>query len=387
MSSIEVIPVDNRGDQKRFMQFAWDHYRGDDNWIPPLRMDQRELLNYKSHPFYESGEIQTFLALRAGRVVGRIAAIIDHGHNRTHKENRGMFGFFECEDDFEISRPLFETARAWHQSRGMDCQRGPLNPAMNHECGLLVDGFQYPPTFKMSYNKPYYEKLITDSGFEKSQDLFAFWGNLEMLHALDPKLQFVVDEAKRRFDIQVRRIDKKNFARDVECFLRIYNRALPGTWGFVPLTDAELQHVASGLKHLIVPEMTTIAEVDGKPIGAVFGLLDYNPIIKQIDGRLFPLGFLKILFGRKKLHKIRLVSTNVVPEYQKWGVGLILMERLVDDALAWGINEAEFSWVLESNSLSRATLERGGAIRQKTYRIYDRQIAGTVPTEQTNRTN
>lgn len=374
MSTIEVVPVQSRRDQKRFMQFAWDHYRGDENWIPPIRMDQQELLNFKRHPFYECAEIQTFLALRGGKVVGRIAAIIDHGHNQTHQEERGMFGFFECEDDPNVSRRLFEAATAWHSQRGMNCQRGPLNPAMNHECGLLVDGFQYPPTFKMPYNQPYYERLIIDAGFEKSQDLFAYWGDIEMLNTLDPKLQFVVDEAKRRFDIKVRCLDRKNFDRDVQSFLRIYNRALPGTWGFVPFTDAELRHVASGLKHLIVPEMTTIAEVDGKPIGAVFGLLDYNPIIKQIDGRLFPFGFLKILFGRKKLQKIRLVSTNVVPEFQMWGVGLILVERLVDDALAWGINEAEFSWVLESNSLSRGTLERGGAIRQKTYRLYDRQI-------------
>ena len=374
MSTIEVIPVKNRSDQKRFMQFAWDHYRGDENWVPPLRMDQKELLNYKRHPFFECAEIQTFLALKDGKVVGRIAAIIDHGHNKVHKEQRGMFGFFESIDDQAVARKLFEATRQWHVQRGMDCQRGPVNPALNHECGLLVDGFQYPPTFKMTYNKPFYEKLITGAGFEKSQDLFAYWGNIEMLNTLDPKLQFVVDEAKRRFEIKVRRIDKKNFDRDVESFLRIYNKALPGTWGFVPFSDAELKHVAGGLKHLIVPEMTTIAEVDGKPIGAVFGLLDYNPIIKQIDGRLFPFGFLKLLFGRKKISKIRLVSTNVVPEFQMWGVGLILVERLVDDALAWGINEAEFSWVLESNSLSRGTLERGGAIRQKTYRIYDREI-------------
>ena len=336
MSTIEIIPVDGRRDQKRFMQFAWDHYRGDENWIPPLRMDQKELLNYKHHPFYECAEIQTFLAVADGAVAGRIAAIVDHGHNRTHKEKRGMFGFFECVDDPEVSRRLFEATRSWHADRGLDCQRGPLNPAMNHECGLLVEGFEYPPTFKTTYNKPYYEKLIVDSGFEKSQDLYSFWGNLDMLHTLDPKLQFVIDEARRRFNITVRCLDRKNFDRDVRSFLEIYNQALPGTWGFVPFTDAELKHVAGGLKHLIIPEMTTIAEVDGKPIGAVFGLLDYNPIIKQIDGRLFPFGFLKILFGRKNLKKIRLVSTNVVPEFQMWGVGLILVERLVEDGLAGG---------------------------------------------------
>lgn len=370
----DIIPVTDRARQKQFLKFAWEHYRDDPNWVPPLRTDQRELLNFKPHPFYANAEITTFIAERSGKTVGRIAAIIDHGHNHCHRERRGMFGFFECIDDTTVSESLLDAATQWHLQQGMDCARGPMNPAMNHECGLLIDGFQYPPTFKMTYNKPYYACLIEDYGFEKTQDLFAFWGHLEMLEGLDPKIQYIVDEAQKRFDIKVRRVDPKNFDRDVEIFLKIYNAALPGTWGFVPLSDAELKHMAAGLKHLIVPDMTTIAEVDGKPIGAVFGLLDYNPIIKQIDGRLFPFGFLKLLFGRKKLKKIRLVSTNVVPEYQRWGVGVILLERMVEDGLRWGVNEAEFSWVLESNKLSRGTLERGGAKLQKTYRLYDKQL-------------
>ncbi|MEM9411350.1 MAG: GNAT family N-acetyltransferase, partial [Planctomycetota bacterium] len=186
--------------------------------------------------------------------------------------------------------------------------------------------------------------------------------------------QFIADEAKKRFNISVRRISRKNFKQDVKSFLQIYNQALPGTWGFVPLTDGELEHMADGMKHLIVPELTTIAEIDGKPIGCVFGMLDYNPLIKKIDGRLFPFGFLRLLFGRKGLNKMRLISTNVLPEYQRWGIGVVLISRLKDDALAWGIEEAEFSWVLETNLLSLGTLERGGAKRQKTYRIYDKKI-------------
>ncbi len=245
---------------------------------------------------------------------------------------------------------------------------------MNHECGLLIDGFEFPPTFKMAYNKPYYSRLIEDYGFQKSQDLYAYWGDLAMLDTIDPKLKFIVDEAQKRFNIQVRRIEPKRYKEDINRFLQIYNSALQGTWGFVPLSESEIRHIAAGLKHLIVPELTTIAEIDGKPIGAVFGLLDYNPIIKQIDGRLFPFGFLKLLFGRKHLKKARLVSTNVIPEFQKWGVGVILMASLVENGLAWGITEAEFSWVLESNTLSRQTLERGGAIAQKTYRLYDKQL-------------
>nr|XP_061815137.1 protein YghO-like [Nerophis lumbriciformis] len=354
-NAIQITPVQTRSQQKQFTQMAWDLYRGDPNWIPPLRMNQKELLNFKRHPFYDNAEIQPFLAEQNGKIVGRIAAIIDHGHNRQHDEKRGIFGFFESIEDEQVSGALFQAVTDWQQTKGMDCLRGPLNPAMNHECGLLVDGFEYPPTFMMTYNKPYYGRLIEAYGYEKSQDLYAYWGHVDMLPQIDPKVTMIAEQAKERFDIKVRRISQKNFAQDVESFLDIYNKALPGTWGFVPLTQGELKHMATGLKQLIVPEMTTIAEKDGKPIGCVFGLLDYNPVIKKIDGRLFPFGFMHLLYGRKKIKRVRLVSTNVMPEWQRWGIGIVLINRLVEDIRAWGIEEGEFSWVLESNHLSKAT--------------------------------
>ncbi len=355
------------------MRFGWDHYRGDPNWIPPLRTNFKELLNYVPHPFYDDAEIQTFLAVRDNRVVGRIAAIIDHAHNRTFEELRGMFGFFECVDDQTVADSLFDAVRQWHRSHDIELMRGPVNPSMNYECALLVDGFDSPPTFMMTYNKPYYGKLIEDYGFTKSQDLYAFWGHIDMLDDIDPKLFFVVEEAQKRFNVKVRPLDTKNLEKDVGSFLDIYNKALPGQWGFVPLSNAELKHMVGGLKHLITPEMTTIAEVDGEPVGVVFGLLDYNPIIRKIDGKLFPFGFLRLLFGRKKIKRVRLISTNVLPQYQRWGLGVVLLARLVPEAKVWGIEDAEFSWVLESNKLSRGTLERGGAKLTKTYRIYDFQ--------------
>ena len=370
-NSISIEPVTTKRQQKAFIRFPWELYKGDPNWIPPLIMNIKELLNYKKHPFYDNAEIQTFLAYRDGKIVGRIAAIIDHAHNKYHKEERGMFGFYETIDDQEVSDALFDTAKSWLAERNIFLMRGPSNPSQNYEWGLLVEGFHSPPTFMMTYNKKYYEKLITGYGFFKSQDMYAFTGTTDMIEKLDPKLKFIAEESKRRFNVEVRPISKKNFKQDVESFLKIYNSALPGQWGFTPMSEGELRATASGLKMLIVSELTTMAEIDGRPVATVFGLLDYNPTIKEIDGKLFPFGFLKILFGRKKIKKMRLISTNVIPEYQRWGLGLVLMTRLVPDIKAWGIEEAEFSWVLESNKLSRGTLERGGTIRDKTYRIYD----------------
>jgi len=376
MSNLVVHTVSSRQQRKQFLNLPWSIYRDDPNWVPPLRQNQAELVGYKHHPFYDDADAETFLAVRDGVVCGRLMALVNHAHNRRFNEKTGMFGFFESVDDSEVAARLFDAAKAWLCGQGMTRARGPMNPSMNYECGLLVDGFDSPPTFMMTYNRPYYGRLIEENGFETSQDMFAFEGHVDMLEGLDKKLQFVVDEATRRFDISLRRMEMKGsgFKRDVRIFLDIYNQSLGGTWGFVPLSESEIEQLAAGLKHLLVPEMTSIAEIDGKPIGAVVGLLDFNPLIKKIDGRLFPFGFLKLMTGKRKLKRVRLMATNVVPEFQKWGVGLVVLDRLVPDILKWGVEEAEFSWVLESNHLSRKSLERGGAILAKTYRMYDCEL-------------
>ncbi|MEE3076796.1 MAG: N-acetyltransferase, partial [Planctomycetota bacterium] len=361
-------------EKRQFLNLPWQLHREDPNWIPPLRQNQAELVGFKKHPFHDDALLQAFVARRGSKVVGRMAAIIDQAHNRYYDEKRGFFGFFESEDDSEIAKELFDEAKQWLREQGMNAVRGPVNPSMNYECGLLIEGFDSPPTFMMTYNPEYYPRLIEEQGFEKSQDLFAFWGHIDMLEQLDKKLKFVATEAARRFGVDVRRMDTTRFYEEVRTFLDIYNRSLPGQWGFVPLSDRELDHMAKSLKHLIVPEMTSISEVNGEPMGVVFGLLDFNPRIKKIDGRLFPFGFIKLLRNKREIKKIRLISTNVLPQYQGWGVGLILTNRLLGDVLDWGIQEAEFSWVLESNKLSRGTLERGGAKRIKTYRLYDAEL-------------
>ena len=374
MPNLAVKPVQSWWDRRAFLSLPWDLYRGDENWIPPLLGNQKELLNYKPHPFYDEAEIQTFLARQGDRVVGRIAAIVNHAHNKKYKEQRGFFGFFECEDNVETARGLFDAARAWLKEKGMATLRGPMNPSMNYECGLLIEGFDSPPTFMMTYNPPYYLPLIEACGLSKSQDMAAFWGHVDMLDGLDKKLEFIIAECKRRFDIHLRRLDTSRFDAEVRMFLDIYNQSLVGTWGFVPISAAETAHMAQGLKHLIVPQMTSVAEIDGRPVGAVFGLLDYNPRIKQIGGRLFPFGFLRLLWNRKGIKRVRLISTNVIPEYQKWGVGLVIVSNFVPAVKEWGIEEAEFSWVLESNTLSYATLKRGGAKITKQYRIFDGEL-------------
>ncbi len=372
MTEASVEPVTTRRQRKEFLMLPWRLYAGDPNWIPPLLFDQQGLVGFHKHPFYRDAEVQTFLAYRDGQPVGRVAAILNHAHNRQHKEQRGFFGFFESIDDHDVADSLFDAAQQWFVARNIRAIRGPCNPSLNYECGLLVEGFDTPPFFMMTYNKPYYGRLIEGCGFQKSQDMYAFWGHANMLDGLDPKLLQICLLAAERFEVKVRPLDKSRFRQELDMFLNVYNQSLGSTWGFVPLSAAEVRHLGNQMRHMIVPELAQIAEVHGKPIGAIFGLLDYNPRIKQINGRLLPFGFIRLFSNRRALKRMRVISANVVPEYQRWGIGLVLMNALVPKAREWGMEEAEFSWVLESNTLSRASLEKGGAKLTKTYRIFDR---------------
>jgi len=370
VADVVIEPVETRGQQKRFVNLPWRIYADDPCWMPPLLQSHKELLGFRKHPFYERSKSRSFLARRGTRDVGRITAVVNAGHIERYGEQRGFFGFFECDDDPAAARALFGAAGDWLHAAGMTTIRGPVNPSLNYECGLLIEGFETPPFFMMTHNRPYYASLVEGCGFGKIEDLYAFWGKTSMLAALDSKLGVMVEGVKERFGVKVRPLDRRRFDDEVRMFLEVYNSSMGGTWGFVPLTSSEVTHMAASLKHLIVPELTLVAEVEGKPVGTVFCLLDYNPRIKAINGRLFPFGFLKLLWNKRGIKRMRAISTNVVPEYQAWGVGLVLTAALIPPVLEWGMEETEFSWVLESNHLSKRTLERGGAIVTKKYRIY-----------------
>jgi GNAT superfamily N-acetyltransferase len=371
MSNLVIQRVSTSRQKKEFLHFPWTLYRGDPNWIPPLRGNQKEMVGYKPHPFYARNSVQTFLAYRGGESCGRIAAILNHDHIARYRDRRGFFGFFECIDDQETANGLFNAVRQWFAEQDIHTLRGPTNPSLNYELGLLVEGFDSTPTFMMTYNPPYYARLIENYGFRKTQDLYAFWGHIGMLPEIGRKLGPIAEQIIERYAVKLRPLDTSRFVEEVEMFLSIYNRSMANTWGFVPMSSDEVRHVARGLRRIIVPEMAMAAEIDGKIVGASFGLPDYNPRIKEIDGRLFPFGFLHLLRNRRAIKRIRLISTNVLPEYQRMGVGLVLMHGLVPKAIQWGLEEAEFSWVLESNSLSYGSLKKGGAKITKTYRLYD----------------
>lgn len=374
MSDVVVTPVRSRRDRWSFVELPWSLYRNDPNWIPPLRNHVRELAGFKHHPFHEVAEVETFLARRGKRVVGRVAAILNHAHNKQHNERIGFFGFFESIDDQKVATALLDAVTNWLGERDITHIRGPANPSVNYEIGLLVDGFEHPPTFMMTYNPAYYERLITTYGYEKSQDLLAFLGVLDQLPEVQAKYSEMAEMALERTGATIRAIDRGNLFKEVEGFLELYNLSFVQMWGFVPMSPGEVQHTAAALRHLLIPELSLIAEVDGKQVGCIFALPDFNPVIKKIDGRLYPTGFLRLIRAKRRIKRVRVLSINVVPEYQRWGLGLSLMNALVPKSLENGLEEAEFSWVAESNTMARQGLKKGGATLEKTYRMFDKIV-------------
>lgn len=372
MSQLVVEPVGTRRQRKHFLDFPWRLYRTDPHWVPPIRSDEQELVGFAGrHPFYEKNRVQTFLAVRDGQVCGRIAAILNRVHNDVYNERRGFFGFFECIDDQEVANGLFDAASQWLAAQGTHCLRGPANPGVNYVWGTLIEGFDSPPTFMMAYNPPYYQRLIEGYGFRKAQDLYAYWGDVAMLPAVKAKYGPLADQIAERFKIRIRELDTRQFTHDVRSFLDIYNRSMVNHWGFSPMSEKELDVMARGLRYLVIPELVVGAEIDGRLVGFILALPDYNPRIKQIGGRLLPFGFLRLLWGKRKLKRLRILAANVLPECQLMGVAVVLLKAITPKALAYGVQEAEFSWVAESNSLSRGSLEKSGTRRIKTFRVYD----------------
>jgi GNAT superfamily N-acetyltransferase len=349
-------------------------YANDPNWVPPILAQERLLLGWGRHPFFDHAEMVTFLAERDGTVVGRIAVFVNDIHNAKYGEKRGFFGFFECVDDLAIARRLFDAGRAWLMERGMNAWRGPVNPSLNYTCGLLIDGFGSPPVFLTTYNRPYYAALIEACGFAKAQDMYAYEMDVGLLAQLVARYKPAVMSVLDGDDFVVRRFDRSRAATEIRTFLEIYNRALEGTWGFTPLQQGEVKHIAAELGRIIAPEFAAFAMVDGEAVGAVLALLDYNQIIRKLDGRLLPFGIFRLMWGYKRIDVARAMAVIMVPGYQQSGLGIVLMDRLVEAAKPWGLKSWEFSWVLESNASSRGTLRRAGTKLAKTWRIYDRAL-------------
>ena len=371
---MEITPVpagDGRG-LDRFIAFPYDHYRDDPLWVPQLRRDVHTLLSPAKNPFFQHAEAQYFLARVNGRIVGRIGAIKNDAHNREHQDKVGFYGFFESIDNQSVANALWDTVGAWLRAKGFDTMRGPMSPSVNDECGLLIANNGTPPSLMMPYNFPYYERLHERYGFTKAKDLLAYEGGGD--HVAPERFVRLAQRAAQRRGIKLRTLEMKRFDAEVELIKALYNSAWERNWGFVPLTEAEIDHLAKQLKPIVVPDLVIFAELEGRIVGFGVGLPDFNlALLHNRSGRMFP-GILKVLWYSRKIHRARILLLGVIPEFRGRGVDALLYQRVWENSVKHGMPRGEAGWILEDNALMNKAATQLGFRVSKTYRVYDKPL-------------
>lgn len=365
MTVVEQVR-DRRGLQE-FFQLSWRVYRDDPLWVPPLLRDLYERLSPRN-PFFKRADITLLLAYQGREVIGRLAVILDPAYCEHHAKAIGCFGLFECLPSPEAAAALFDAARAILREHRMTLMQGPMNPSINDECGLLIEGFQAPPRLMMSYNPPYYQELLEGYGLRKVKDLYAY--DVEVPAVLPDRITRVAEEARRQ-GVKVRPVNLQRFEEEITLIREIYNEAWSSNWGFLPLSEEEILFIARRLKPLVVPELALIAELHGVPVGFMLSLPDYNQVLKHLNGRLGPFSILKFLYHRRRITAIRLMAFGVRPKHRRRGTDALLYFDSFRACRRLGYRTVEVSWILEDNLPTRRAAERWGGKVSKRYRIYE----------------
>ncbi len=371
-----VSPVRTRQDLNEFVQLPKRLYAGNRHWVAPLDMQVRQFLN-RSHPFYRHGEAEAFLARRDGRVVGRILVSDDSRYNKAHGSNVGCFGMIETNNDVRTVGKLIDSASRWLQERGRSELLGPIDYSTNYPTGLLVDGFDTPPSVMMNHQPEYYQYLLEACGLRKAKDLYAWWFDSE--NRMDEGWQQRVARLTSRYNVQVRSISFKNFKTEIARCKAIYNESFESNWGFVKMTDDEFDHLAREIRQLASPDLIQIAEVEGQPVGLSLSLPNLNEAVQPLGGRLttagIPIGLVRLLYRMRQVKTGRLAVLGVLPGYRRRGVAEALIQQTFKNGFGkLGYSGAELGWTLEDNVLVNRMIERVGGRKYKTYRIYRKQL-------------
>lgn len=374
ISSVRIREIGPGESLAPFIQLAWTANAADPNWIPPLRLSITTVLDRRKHPFHRHAEVAYFLAERGGRPVGRIAAIVNRRHNEFHGDRTGFFGLFESEAREETARALVDAAADWLRERGMDRMSGPMNLSTNEEIaspGVLVEGFDTPPMVQMSHNPAYYGGLLEGAGLRKEKDLLAYW------LAGDPPERIVrgYERTLQRHDVTIRPLNLKRFKDEIELLKRLYNESWQRNWGFVPMTDAEFDHLAKEFRPIVDPELCLIAEIGGEPVGFSLTMPNLNEALRHLpDGRLLPLGIFRLLWHKRKIRGARVITLGFKPAYQHLGLGPAFYLRTWQVGMKKGYTHGEASWVLEDNHEMIRMLERMGCPMNKRYRLFAKDL-------------
>ena len=374
--AVRIEKVESKRALKQFIDFPHDLFAGDPHYVPELFVAQEALLNREKSPFFQHSRAEYFLARsQEGKILGRIAAIQNNNYNAFTGEKAGFFGFFDVFEDYGVAKTLLDTAADWLREQGLDRVLGPANFSTNETCGLLIENFDEPPFVLTTYNHPYYADFLDRYGFVKNTDLLSY----ELFpERLSPKLREVAAQLEARLlrnGITIRTIDMKQFDREVDRFLPIYNASWDQNLGFVPMTEAEVRQMGKDLKMALDPDFVFFAEKDGQTIGIALSVPNLNEVFIKIPrGRLFPTGLFKFLFGKKSIKTVRVVALGILPPYRRIGLDVCLYVRCYQTALRKGIQRAEASWILENNDLmTRAIRQIDGKVFRK-HRIYEKTL-------------
>jgi hypothetical protein len=378
MGRVTIRPVGSRRELKRFVKVPFHLHRGHPQWVAPLVFERMEFLNPKKNPWFDHAEAQLFVAERDGQPVGRISAQIDSRWDEFQGGNDAQFGFFETSEDAEVTRALFEAGCEWAAGKGRERILGPMDFTTNDELGILIEGFERRPMILEPWHPPFYQRLIEAEGFAKTMDLLMWelqFGELKEGEAFDPSIHVAAKKALEDEGITIRNMRKRDMAGEVKRFMEVYNEAWGSNWGFVPITDAEVEYQAKHLKQVLNEDWTYIAEKGDEVVGAALTLPDINQVRAKLNGRLLPLGWLKFLRGKAKVDQLRVFALGVKHDYRHTGVAAgLYLRHLEEAAKPGGISGGEMGWILETNKPMNRAMEGMGGKVVKRYRLYERAL-------------
>jgi GNAT superfamily N-acetyltransferase len=374
--AVEVRPVQGRGELNSFIKLPFRLHKGTP-WVPPLIYERRHFLNREKNPYFEHAEAEYFIAWRDGTPVGRITAQIDRRWDQFQGGNDGQFGFIDGEDDPEVFSALFATAEEWVRSRGRERLIGPMDFTTNDECGLLIDGYDRRPMILEPWHPPHYREQIESLGYGKQMDLLMWYlrmGELKEGLSFHPAIHEAAEKVETEHGITIRNMRRRDLDAEIGRFMEVYNAAWEKNWGFVPITEEEVQFQASNLKQLLDERWTFIAEKGDEVVGAALTLPDINQVMPKLNGRLLPLGWLRFLLGKRKIDEVRVFALGVKPEYQHTGVAASFYIKHLEATDPDGVMAGDEGWILESNEPMNRAMEGMGGEVVKRYRLYEKSL-------------
>jgi len=374
MAAVEIKPVRSSRDRMKFIKMPWSIYKNDPCWVPPLIFEQKEFINPKKGPFFDYGEAALFLAYRGKKAVGRISAHINRRHEEVFKDNKGFFGFFECENNINTARALFSAGEEYLKQKGKKSMEGPFSFSIYDEMGILVEGFDTIPYALNVHNPSYYPKLMEECGFRKSVDWYAFRGKAGITDInVDPRYDKIFERVRRKNSIIFRNIEKKRLDEEADVIKGIFHQAWSRNWGHVDFTEREWERMKNALVSLVVFPLSTIVMVNNEPAGFLLSVYDANLAVQKTNGRLFPFGFVYLL-RIPTIRRFRVILMGVLDKYRHLGLEVAMVNHVIKKARELGFTEAEMSNIVETNKPMLDSMSHLHVERYKTYRIYIKDL-------------